>query len=171
MVSDVCYLLLQKSTKHALHSFDLNSPNYHHHLAVTVTTTLPECPSSHQHMNSYVNLRTWRVFTLASPECGVPPTSTPFGDDYPFSMKVPATRKLTLKDIMAIQVCILLSSATKTHALLWLRLAISLLPTILDGYIGHADTSPPSSASSTPSTTPSALSHITHSPSCLFSTH
>lgn len=64
-----------------------------------------------------MNLRTWRVFTLASPECGVPPTSTPFGDDYPFSMKVPASRKLTLKDIMAIQVCTILSTARESSAL------------------------------------------------------
>lgn len=85
---------------------------------LTITITITKCPSLHHHINSYVNLRTWRVFTLASPECGVPPTSTPFGDDYPFSMKVPATRKLTLKDIMAIQVCTIQSADSETYALL-----------------------------------------------------
>lgn len=53
---------------------------------------------------SYVNLRIWRVFTLASPDCGVPPVSTPFGDDYPFSMKVPGDKLITLHDMMDMQV-------------------------------------------------------------------
>ena len=57
------------------------------------------------------------MFTLASPECGVPPASTPFGDDYPFSMKVPATRKLTVQDMMAIQVRHMLCTASAADAL------------------------------------------------------
>jgi hypothetical protein len=64
---------------------------------------LPQ-PSSSPLSTSYVNLRIWRVFTLASPDCGVPPTSTPFGDDYPFSMKVPKEKLLTLQDMIDMQV-------------------------------------------------------------------
>lgn len=152
------------------------------HFSLSPSLSLSLSLNAPQHINSYVNLRTWRVFTLASPECGVPPTSTPFGDDYPFSMKVPATRKLTLKDIMAIQVCTISSTANETHVLLWLPLSISSVLTILDGHISHVDTSHPSNSYTSLSTTPYALSHHTSSlppvsltshvlpPSCL-STH
>ena len=56
------------------------------------------------HHSSYVNLRTWRVFTLADPDCGLPPQSNPFGDDYPFSLKVPKDKLLSVQDMMQMQV-------------------------------------------------------------------
>ena len=58
----------------------------------------------YHYLFSYVNLRTWRVFTLANPTCGVPPESTPYGDDYPFSMRVMKEKLLTVGDMMNMQV-------------------------------------------------------------------
>eukprot|EP00599_Poterioochromonas_sp_BG-1_P008283 CAMPEP_0173138200 /NCGR_PEP_ID=MMETSP1105-20130129/3549_1 /TAXON_ID=2985 /ORGANISM="Ochromonas sp., Strain BG-1" /LENGTH=682 /DNA_ID=CAMNT_0014050751 /DNA_START=31 /DNA_END=2079 /DNA_ORIENTATION=+ len=53
---------------------------------------------------SYANRRVWRVLTLAAPDSNLPGDTTPYADDYPFSIKL--TRSdgpFTPKDIMWMQ--------------------------------------------------------------------
>jgi dipeptidase len=46
------------------------------------------CLYIYRYHPSYVNLRIWRVFTLANPHLNIPSESNPYGDDYPFSVRV-----------------------------------------------------------------------------------
>ena len=49
---------------------------------------------------NYATMRVWRVFQLSNPSIVLPAQTTPYGDDYPFSVPVPADRRLRVEDVM-----------------------------------------------------------------------
>ena len=48
--------------------------------------------------SNYATRRVWRVFSIAAPSISLPPYTDPYGNDYPFSLKVDAPLKNT--DVM-----------------------------------------------------------------------
>ena len=51
--------------------------------------------------SAYATRRVWRVFNIAAPSISLPPFTTMYGDDYPFSVKVDAP--LTAGDVIQMQ--------------------------------------------------------------------